>query len=628
MLRTALLASALLLAPLAAHAVVGVPQPRQLPRDLIVTYADTRALDEAADNILPGLDRFHRLDRIPGERAVLQFRTPSALAAALAELRADPDVVSVEVAEIITADYVPNDPLYPSQWGPRLIGLEEASDVETGDSTVLVVVVDSVATCTTHPDLAPNCRQDLARDFISTETAVCQHGWHVSGTAAAVINNGIGIAGIAGSASIVPLRFLNGSCSGSSANVLLAWDYALSLADQGYSVVVNNSFGGGSYSQVHQDTLEAMRAAGIVVVASAGNGGNDQVGDDICAIPVYPASYAGVFAVASIDIDQGLSSYSNYGNCANGAEVGAPGRDILSTCSGSTYCQLSGTSMSSPHVVGQAALILSTDPELSVAQVEQRIIDTAAPLPELANKTVAGGRIHLPELLGEPEPGIRLSLTCDSAATPQEETLDCAIGASGRGGYAGQVQLDCGGVPAAACVIEDDSIATGDSTGMTLTPSIGTPVGVHTLVVDGTSGGHEASAQTSIEVWAAGTVTVGYTQSSSIILIPGGVATSTLNVPVGYNVIEGKLIYRVACFPKTSCSATLVSPDGIRLPLAVSIPTSTVNLTVLYPSQLDGFRPAGAWKIEARAPAKRFGPPNPQFRIWPWTLTLTGVPAN
>lgn len=619
----ATLALVALLAPIVAHAAIGVPQPRQQALDLIVTYADAGALNVRRD--FPGLDRFERLDRIPGERAVLKFRTRAALEAALAELQSDPDVTSVEVAEVVTAQFVPNDPLYSNQWGPPLIGLEEANDIETGDPNVLVAVVDSVADCS-HPDLAANCRPDLARDY-NGGASVCQHGYHVAGIAAAVTDNGVGVAGLAG-VGIVPLRFLGGNCSGSTADALLAWNYTLELASQGHRVVVNNSWGGSGFSQAHQDALHAMRDAGIVSVAAAGNGGSDGVGDNLCSAPVYPVSYASVLGAASIDEDEGMSRFSNFGNCANGAEVGAPGGSILSTCASGTYCQLSGTSMASPHVAGQAALILSTEPDATVDEVEARILDTVVPLPELATTTVAGGRIHLPESLGEPEPGIRLSLACEAQTVPQEETLDCLVSASGRGGYEGVVDLTCSGVPAATCTLEDDSIDTGDSTGLALTPSTGTPVGGHTLLVNGTSGAHEAEAAVPVEVFPVGTVTVVYEQTESIVLVPGGVAVSAIDVPVSYDVLQVELSYLVTCFPPFNCSASFASPDGATQPLQTVALTGGGNKTVLYTEEFDGFRPAGEWRIEARAPAKRFGEPNQNFRIWPWELTIIGVPEG
>jgi thermitase len=614
--------------PALALAVVGVPAPRERPLDLIVKYADA-APAVAADvqsriGILPR--EVIAIQHLRDVR-ILRFGSPAAFEAAIVELRADPDVTSVEVAAVATAAFVPDDPLYPAQWDKQLIRLDQSSDIELGDPNVLIVVVDSVAECTTHPDLAPACRQDLARDF-SGAAAICQHGYHVSGIAAAAIDNGIAIAGTAPGASIVPVRFLGGSCSGSTADALRAWDYAMDLADQGHKVVVNNSWGGGGFGQNFQDAIDAMTAAGVVVTAAAGNGGSDSRGDDLCSTsPVYPASYANVLTVAATDQADQLAAFSNYGTCPGSVEVAAPGFEIVSTCAGSSTCTMSGTSMADPQVAGLVALMLSQDPTLSPAEITQRIIDASVPVSGL--RVISGGRIDLPDSLGEPQPGIGVGVVMDDTEVNQAATARGTITTRSKGGYEGDVTLDASGVPSASIDIAPNPVATGDSADLAVTTSLATPVGCHTLVVTGESAEHEAAASTQLCVDPFGTVSDRYSTSATV-TIPAGkgpiTVESPITVPVGYLLskvtVDGRL--EGTNLPKYSIS--LVAPSGkvVVLKAMGQLAFNPHIIHAVVDTALDGQMQAGAWTLRVTNHAFRSFNPG---TVRPWTLTLKGVPS-
>ena len=145
------------------------------------------------------------------------------------------------------------------------------------------------------------------------------HGTHVAGTIAAVGNNGLSVTGVCWTTKIMPLRGLNADGSGWTSDFISAIEYANAKGAH----VINNSWGGGSYSQALKNAIDASSA---VVVCAAGN---DGVNNDIT--PHYPSNYTStnIISVAATDQDDEIASFSNYG--ATSVDVGAPGTNIYST---------------------------------------------------------------------------------------------------------------------------------------------------------------------------------------------------------------------------------------------------------------------------------------------------------
>lgn len=162
-------------------------------------------------------------------------------------------------------------------------------------------------------------------------------------------------------------------------------------------MATNNSWGGGGYSQGLYDAIERANQAGILFIAAAGNSTNDND-----ANPSYPASYnnTNIIAVASIDSNGALSSFSNWG--ATSVDLGAPGRGIWSTVPKSSrgrivsgYAGYSGTSMATPHVSGGAALYAASHPGASASQIKNAILNSTVPTASLTGKTLTGGRLNV-----------------------------------------------------------------------------------------------------------------------------------------------------------------------------------------------------------------------------------------
>jgi subtilisin family serine protease len=219
-----------------------------------------------------------------------------------------------------------------------------AWDTTRGDEDIVVAVIDT-GTDRDHPDLASNmwtnpreiCDNGIdddgngyvddchGWDFYHRDNTVFdpydgdEHGTHVSGTIAAVADNGIGVAGVAPNITVMPIKFL-GPGGGYLEDAILSVEYAAANGAH----LSNNSWGcWGCFSQALEDAIEA---AEMPFVAAAGNWGDDNDVD-----PFYPASYdlPNVLSVAAVDNAGDLAWFSNYG--ATSVDVGAPGVDVLST---------------------------------------------------------------------------------------------------------------------------------------------------------------------------------------------------------------------------------------------------------------------------------------------------------
>lgn len=315
----------------------------------------------------------------------------------------------------------PNDPSYPQLWGLKNSGqtvngatstagadikAEPAWAVTTGSSSVVVGVVDTGIDYT-HPDLAANAWSNpggiggcpAGTHGYNAVTKTCDprddnnHGSHVSGTIGATGNNGTGVVGVNWTTSIMGLKFLNAAGSGFTSDAIAAIDFAVQAKIAGINVrALNNSWGGGGFSQALLDEINKAGANGILFVVAAGNSAANN--DSLAS---YPCSYnaASIVCVAATDQKDGLASFSSYG--ATSVDLGAPGTNIMSTIAGGGYAYYNGTSMATPHVTGAAALILSAPglSDLSVAQLKSAILNNVDPIPSLAGKTLTGGRLNV-----------------------------------------------------------------------------------------------------------------------------------------------------------------------------------------------------------------------------------------
>lgn len=325
------------------------------------------------------------------------------------KIAAEPDVLSVEVDQLLRPTLTPNDSRLSEQWAfgtdTAGINVRSAWDQASGDGVVVAVIDTGI---TDHEDLNANILTGY--DFISdtfvsrdnderdddptdegdwnSDSSECDvsdsswHGTHVAGTIAAVTNNAIGVAGTAYNAKVIPVRVL-GRCGGYTSDIADAIVWASGGTVSGVpdnanpAEVINLSLGGtGSCSSTYQNAIDGAVSRGTTVVVAAGNSSTN-VSSSV------PANCSNVIAVAATTSSREKASYSNYGT---GIDISAPGSGILSTLNTGTttqesasYASYDGTSMAAPHVAGVVALLQSAAPTpLTPAEVETVIKNSAA----------------------------------------------------------------------------------------------------------------------------------------------------------------------------------------------------------------------------------------------------------
>jgi len=352
------------------------------------------------------LDRRHKLAEVRALATEMMMR--------------DAAIEYAEPDRILTYAATPTDPRYTDQWhyydtvgGLRL---PAAWDISTGAGVVVAVIDTGYRP---HADLSGQILPGY--DFISTAAigndgngrdsdasdpgdgvtaGACGggqplydqpsswHGTHVAGTVAARTNNGVGVAGVAYNAKILPVRVL-GKCGGYTSDIADAITWASGgtvagvPANPNKARVLNLSLGGGgACTATMQNAINGARSRGAVVVAAAGNSAMD-------VSNASPANCAGVIAVAATGRTGGRARYSNFGAQVALAAPGGDGASgILSTLNSGrsgpladTYAVYQGTSMAAPHVAGVAALMLATNTNLTPDEIATRLKSTARAFP-------------------------------------------------------------------------------------------------------------------------------------------------------------------------------------------------------------------------------------------------------
>ena len=274
------------------------------------------------------------------------------------------------------------------QYADAMLNLPCAAALSSGQNTT-VAVIDTGAQLD-HPQLVDDFEGVARYDFVDKDKNPTER--HVGldadgdGLEDEMVGHGTHVAGIvdlvAPSAKIMPLRVLNTEGIGTSFTIAKAILYAQSNGAN----VINLSLGSSNRSRLLQEVIEDAIKNGVIVAAAAGNSNS--------ALPHYPAagdgvaaaSADGLVAVTSVDSYAKKSDYANYGSWV---DIAAPGDAIRSTFPTSVYANWSGTSMATPFVSGQAALIHQVYGSLAPAGVEKKIRTSAQPL-TLQNPTYVG----------------------------------------------------------------------------------------------------------------------------------------------------------------------------------------------------------------------------------------------
>ncbi|MFF0990424.1 S8 family serine peptidase [Kocuria nitroreducens] len=341
------------------------------------------------------------------------------LDALITALEQDPAVEYAEPDLLATTTAVPNDPSYATlQWSlwddPAGLGMPLAWDRATGAGQTIAIVDTGI---TSHPDLDANVLPGY--DFVSTaqngrdgdgwdpdptdmgdhpDAVLCPsspmppestwHGTHTAGIAAAAANNGLGVAGVAPDAKILPVRAVGACSQGYITDVAAGVRWAAgapvagAVTNPNPATVINLSLGvPGECPAVLQSAINEALTRGIPVVVAAGNQGVD-------AAQSAPANCAGVISVAATDVAGALAPYSNFGSVTLAAPGGDPYAQILSTgndgaqaLGAPTYTERNGTSMAAPAVSGTVALLREVSPGLGAAGLQDALTSTARQAP-------------------------------------------------------------------------------------------------------------------------------------------------------------------------------------------------------------------------------------------------------
>lgn len=352
--------------PLPVEDIESLELETDLPKRYIVSYYPNQRINiETEKSMMFTVDNFEEsnseleiIEVMPGETELL----------VLDALKNDPAVRLIEEDKKRFMMEIPNDEYYSTQWSLNNIMAYEAWQLAGSlERPIKVAAIDS-GIDTNHPDLLGRITYGgmgfLNGSLVNNIEDSIGHGTGVAGVIAAQTGNNIGVAGVSGilDVSVLPLKVFWDSTSCYVSDVINAVDYAiLQNVD-----VINMSLGSLESSQLEMEAVQRALDAGIVVVASAGNNGNQSTAGQY----VYPASYEGVISVGAISENNSIAYYSNYNDKVT---LVAPGSYIKTTYLNGSYTNCSGTSFSAPVISAIAAVIKGENPDYTIEEIKSKL---------------------------------------------------------------------------------------------------------------------------------------------------------------------------------------------------------------------------------------------------------------
>ncbi|WP_085297938.1 S8 family serine peptidase [Cognaticolwellia mytili] len=663
-MKAKLSALSLAILPILANASVEVTNKdsqKYLSDSIIVVYKDGASVDEKrnARSLVRAKisdlnrdeidDRYNNLSN--GRIANYKLSNMSSKQA-LEKLRGNPAILYAEPDYIYSANVLPDDSRFSELWGMHNTGqtggiadadidAPEAWDISTGTKDVVVGIIDT-GVDHSHPDLAANMwvnPGEIAGDGIDNDNngyvddvhginAITDsgdpmddagHGSHVAGTIGASANNAEGVAGVNHTTAMVGCKFLSAAGTGSSSDAIKCIDYMVGLKNNGINLrVINNSWGGGGFSQVLSDAISSSEAADILFVAAAGN---DAVDNDVN--PHYPSSYEhdSVLSIAGTNHTDAMYTASQWG--LTSVDMAAPARNVLSTIPGG-YATYSGTSMATPHVAGAAALVLSVNPELNTLELKELLMNSGDANPATEGRTVTGKRlnVHTALLDSNPEPGFIMSVSPATSTIVAGETAayDFTIGSIAD--WDGEVALAMTGNLDGA-TLSSNTATPGTTVSLNVPTTADTAWGEYSFEVTGTSGDLEKSASVTLFVNPQGLNDFIYS-SDEVIDIPDNDAagiTSTINVADELTAFASEIHVNISHSWIGDLNVSLTSPAGTTAVLHGNVGGGTVDLDKTFSTDaFSGEVAMGDWVLSVvDSGAADTGSLNN------WSLTITGI---
>lgn len=214
-------------------------------------------------------------------------------------------------------------------------------------------------------------------DGVATDGGTWAHGSHVAGILSATSDNGIGMASTVFNGKIISIKTSTDGNNTDDPGISNGYDGILYAAKAGYYAgtfsIINNSWGGGGYSNSEQSVINtAHNTYGAVVVASAGNGSD--TGSEEQYETGYPASYENVISVCAIGCNGNWGGWASYHPTV---DLAAPGESIYSAIIGTGYASWNGSSMAGPNAASAIGLLQAFYPEMDNDQLTERILNTA-----------------------------------------------------------------------------------------------------------------------------------------------------------------------------------------------------------------------------------------------------------
>ena len=420
---TSTLAGSLRMPQVAPTSSAAALQSPMVPGEVVVWFAPGKTIDDIDAQDL--IDK--RMDLVRGgggrmavfharqaegrsswrDGAVVEDCVEKATCDAAEEMQSIPGVLCASPNYLLQALIQPNDTFYDKQWHYPQINLPQAWDVTQGSSNVIVAVLDT-GIVSAHPDFSG--RLIGGYDMISNPQAARDgdgrdpdpedvgdmgspqgssfHGTHCAGTIGANGNDGQGVAGVDWNCRLMTVRCL-GQGGGTIDDIAQGILYAAGLPNATGTVppqradIISMSLGGPGLNAVLEQACNQAAAAGVLLVAAAGNDNSDQ--------PSSPAAFDSVLSVGAVDLVGQRAPYSNFSPTV---DLWAPGGDMSADRNGDNFPDgvlstiaddqgnlffkfLNGTSMACPHVAGVAALIKAANPALNGAQIREVLIGNA-----------------------------------------------------------------------------------------------------------------------------------------------------------------------------------------------------------------------------------------------------------